>query len=561
MNPEKRWLQHYPVEVAPTYEYPKHNNAYFLVQTAQKYPNRDAIEFMGKRMTYGQLLESSYRFAHVLREIGVAKGDRVALMMPNCPQAVIAFYGGLLAGAIIVNTNPMYTERELEHQLADAGAKVMVTLDLLHKKALPLIGKTSLTRMLVGSIKDYLPFPISMLYPLKAKKDGADLSVQYGPNVLSLKKLMAKAPTTPIMEEVDAENDVALLQYTGGTTGLSKGVMLTHFNLVANTIQVVKWMYFVQEAKEVFIGALPTFHVFGMTAFMNKAVATAGLMVLIPRFDATAVLKSIHKLRGSLFPGAPTMYIGLINHPRIKEFDLSSIKVCVSGSAAMPLEVQERFEQITGGRLTEGYGLTEASPVTHANPVLGIRKTGTIGLPLPDTEAKVVDSATGEEMPIGEIGELIVRGPQVMKGYWNREEETRNTLRDGWLYTGDMATMDEDGFFTIVDRKKDMIIAGGFNIYPREIEEVLYQHPKVKEAVAVGIPDAYRGETVKAFVVKREGESLTDQELDAWCRERLAAFKVPRYYEFRETLPKTMVGKVLRRKLLEEEEQKRQVVS
>jgi len=559
MNAEKRWHRQYPIEVAPTYEYPKHNIAYFLIQTAIKYPTRDAIEFMGKHITYGKLLEDCYRFAHLLQSFGIAKGDRVALMLPNCPQAIIAFYGSLLAGAVVVQTNPMYTEREIEHQLSDAGAKLIITLDLLHRKVLGIRNRTQIKHVLVTSIKDYLPFPINLLYPIKAKKDGGDLSVDYSESVLSYKKEMARVSNAPIHAEVDAEHDIALLQYTGGTTGLSKGVMLTHYNVTSNTVQITKWMYKIGdgEQQEVYIGALPTFHVFGMTAFMNKAVAMGALMSLIPKFDAEQVLKNIAKLKGTLFPGAPTMYIALLNHPKVKSYDLSSIKVCVSGAAAMPQEVQDRFEELTGGRLTEGYGLTEASPVTHVNPAWDNRKVGTIGVPLPDTDAKVVDE-NGEEVPVGEIGELIIRGPQVMKGYWNREEETRNTLKDGWLYTGDMAKMDEEGYFQIVDRKKDLIIAGGFNIYPREIEEVLYQHEDIKEAVVAGVPDAYRGETVKAYIVLREGSNVTDTELNTFCRERLAAFKVPRMYEFRDSLPKTMVGKVLRRKLLEEEQQRGQ---
>ncbi|WP_442601172.1 AMP-binding protein [Paenibacillus sp. KN14-4R] len=554
MNVEKPWLRHYPAEVSPTYEYPKRNVAHFLIETAKRSPHLDAIYFMGKRMKYGKLLDKCYRFAHALQDLGVNKGDRVAIMLPNCPQAVIAYYGALLIGATVVQTNPMYTERELEHQMIDAGAKVVVTLDLLYRKVMKVRHNTDLDHVIVTSIKDYLPFPLNRLYPIKAKKDGLDLTVQYSDVVSSFKKHIAESSNAPIYLELDAENDLALLQYTGGTTGLSKGVQLTHLNIVANTIQLMKWCYKIREGKEVFLGALPIFHVFGMTVMMNQAVLLGGMMVLLPKFEPEAVLKAITKLKVTVFPGAPTMYIALMNHPKVQQYDLSSIQVCVSGAAALPHEVQERFEQISGGSLIEGYGLTEASPVTHANNVWDYRKNGTIGIPLADTLAKIVDPLTGEEMPIGEIGELIVKGPQVMKGYWNREEESRQALRDGWLYTGDMATMDEEGYFTIVDRKKDLIIAGGFNIYPREVEEVLFEHPKVKEAVAVGVPDEYRGETVKAFIVLKEGETVTQEELNEWCRERLAAFKVPRKFEFRDSLPMTMVGKVLRRKLLEEEE-------
>ncbi|MBD0383110.1 long-chain-fatty-acid--CoA ligase [Paenibacillus sedimenti] len=554
MSSAKPWLRHYPSEVAPTYEYPKHNLARILVNTAKKYPDNSALYFMGKTLRYKELLEASYRFANGLKEMGILPGERVAIMLPNCPSAVIAYFGTLMMGGIVVQTSPLYMERELVHQLSDSGAKAIVTLDLLFERVQKAKSKTQIEHIIVTSIKDYLPFPKNWLYPIKMKKDGAKLAVEYGDGVSNFKKLLGESSASPICVEVDAEQDLALLQYTGGTTGISKGVMLTHFNMVANTYQTRNWCYQGQFGEERYLGALPCFHVFGLTVLLNQAMLLAGMLILIPKFDIDLILTTINKLRPTIFPGAPTMYVALINHKRIKDYDISSINVCVSGSAPLPLEVQERFEELTGGRLIEGYGLTEASPVTHANPVLGYRKIGTIGIPFPDTEAKVVNPDSGEEMPIGEIGELIIRGPQVMKGYWNRERETSLTIKEGWLYTGDMARMDDDGFFAIVDRKKDLIIAGGYNIYPREIEEILYEHPAVQEAAVAGIPDQYRGETVKAFVVLKSGMTLTEKELELWCRERLAAYKVPRRIEFRESLPKTMVGKVLRRQLLEEEQ-------
>ncbi|MGX4586439.1 long-chain-fatty-acid--CoA ligase [Paenibacillus chitinolyticus] len=553
MDSARPWLHHYESEVASTYEYPRHNLAYFLVQAAGINPQLPALYFMGKKIKYGQLMEACYRFANGLRQLGVKKGERVAIMLPNCPQSVIAYYGALLAGAVVVQTNPLYMERELEHQLLDSGAVAIVTLDLLYRRVGAVMPRTHLRHVIVSSLKDYLPFPKNLLYPIKAKRDGADLSVPWSESVRSFRTLLASSSAIPVMEEVNAAEDVALLQYTGGTTGLSKGVMLTHMNLIANTLQTKHWFHKAADGQEIYLAALPFFHVFGMTVLMNQAVVRSGMMVLVPKFEVSEILGLISKLRPTVFPGAPTMYIALINHPDIREYDLSSINVCISGSAPLPLEVQDRFEELTGGRLIEGYGLTEASPVTHANPIWGRRKIGSIGIPFPDTEAKVVNPATGEEAGIDEIGELIVKGPQVMKGYWNRPHESEAVLKNGWLYTGDMARVDGEGYFSIVDRKKDIIIAGGFNIYPREIEEVLFEHPSVKEAVVIGIPDPYRGETVKAFVIVREGENLTEEELNAWCRERLAAFKVPRRYEFRTQLPKTMVGKVLRRRLLEEE--------
>ncbi|WP_274364155.1 long-chain-fatty-acid--CoA ligase [Paenibacillus thermotolerans] len=556
METKKPWLSSYPEEVAPTFQYPKHNVAKLLLDAADRFPARPAIQFMGAKLNYRQLENAAYRFANGLRRIGIGKGDRVAIMLPNCPQAVIAYFGTLLAGGIVVQTNPLYKEHELRHQLEDSGAKAIVVLNLLFKRVQTVLPRTRLRHIIVTSIADYLPFPKNLLYPIKVKRDGQHVDVPYSDDILAFKRLLATSPATPIHEQVDAERDTALLQYTGGTTGISKGVMLTHFNLVANTYQNIHWSYKSVDGEERFLAALPLFHVFGLTVLMNQAVLRGSLMILLPRFEADTVLQTIDRLKPTTFPGAPTMYIALINHPKIKEYDLSSIKVCVSGSSALPLEVQETFENISGGRLIEGYGLTEASPVTHANPIWGKRKIGSIGVPFPDTEAKIVNPDTGEELPAGEIGEVIVRGPQVMKGYWNRPDETEKVLKDGWLYTGDMGKMDEDGFFMIVDRKKDVIIASGFNVYPRDVEEVLFEHPAVREAVVAGVPDKYRGETVKAYIVVKEGAAVTGTELEAWCRERLAAYKVPRLFEFRESLPKTMIGKVLRRALIEEENER-----
>ncbi|UFT99259.1 AMP-binding protein [Radiobacillus kanasensis] len=553
---EKVWLKHYPKEVLPSYDYPKQNLAQFLLDAAANYPEHTALYFLGRKMKYKELLSETYRFANALQKLGIQKGDRVAIMLPNCPQAVIAYYGSLLVGAIVVQTNPTYMERELDHQLNDSGAKLLIGLDILFKRISKVVPQTKVENVIYTSIKDYLPFPKNVLYPIKAKKEGQSLDVDYSENVLSFKRVLDDASDSPVQVNIDSEHDLALLQYTGGTTGLSKGVMLTHHNLVANTIQSRAWSYRSEEAKESYLAVLPFFHVFGMTVLMNQSVRLAGTLLLLPKFDADESLKLINKMKPSIFPGAPTMYIALINHPKIGDFDLSSIEVCISGAAPLPGEVQEVFEQVTGGKLLEGYGLTEASPVTHANNIWGKRKLGSIGIPFPDTDARVVDPETGEELELGEVGELIVKGPQVMRGYWNQPVETSKTLREGWLYTGDMAVMDDEGFFYIMDRKKDLIIAGGFNIYPREVEEVLFDHPAVMDVVVAGIPDPYRGETVKAYVVLKNGTQTDEQELEAFCRERLASYKVPRSYEFRDSLPKTLVGKTLRRVVVEEEKKK-----
>lgn len=549
----KPWLKFYPAEVPPTYDYPKQNLAHFLEVTAARYPEVTALEFMGKKMNYRTLLQQSYQFANALRKLGIRKGDRVAIMLPNCPQTVIAYYGTLLMGGIAVMTNPLYMPRELEHQLTDAGARVIVTLDPLVERVRTATKLHPMEYIIATSIKDYLPFPKNLLYPIKAKKDGMLVHLNYNDRLIAFPTFLASDSPEPCHVEVDPEQDLALLQYTGGTTGFAKGVMLTHMNLVANTIQNQLWFYRARPAKEKYLAALPFFHVFGMTVLLNQSVSLGGTLLLMPRFEIHQVLQTIHLKKPTVFPGAPTMYVAIINHKDVEGYNLSSINVCVSGAAPLPLEVQTRFEEITGGKLIEGYGLTEASPVTHANNIWGMRKTGSIGIPFPDTDAMIVQPDTLEEVPVGEIGELAVRGPQVMRGYWNRPEETYKTLRDGWLLTGDLGRMDEDGFFYILDRRKDLIIAGGYNIYPREVEEVLFGHPDVEEAIVAGIFDRYRGETVKAYIVLKEGVTPDEESIRRWCKEKLAAYKVPKVYEFRDSLPKTLAGKVLRRKLVEEE--------
>lgn len=556
MSNTKPWIASYPPETAPSLEYPRVPLTHFLEQAAAEFPDHPALYFMGRRITYRELLAMSYQFANALIKRGVKKGDRVAVMLPNSPQAVIGYYGSLMAGATVVMTNPLYTERELIHQLNDSGAETIITLDLLYSRVAAVKASTPLKRLMITSVGDFLPFFKKMLYPLVQKKQGHHPQITYGGDVEPFLSVLKESAINPVTPEVDPEKDIALLQYTGGTTGLAKGVMLTHRNLVANALQCQAVMYKFVRGRERILAALPLFHVYGMTTVMNKGISIAAEIILVPKFNVKQILKLIDKTKPTLFPGAPTMYIGLINHPDLPKYDLSSIAACVSGSAPLPVEVQRRFEELTGGRLVEGYGLTEASPVTHSNPIWGKRISGSIGLPWPDTDCRIVDPSTGEELPQGEIGELAVKGPQVMLGYWNRPEETAAVLRDGWLLTGDMGYMDADGYFYVVDRKKDMIIAGGYNIYPREVEEVLFEHSAVQEAAVIGVPDPYRGETVKAFIVLKEGAQVSEEELERHCRQRLAAYKIPRIYEFRKELPKTMVGKVLRRQLLEEEKKR-----
>lgn len=554
---EKVWLASYPEEVPHSIELPEIPVHQFLTQAFESMPNKVAIHFMGRELTYKELYESALKFANYLRSLGVEKGDRVAIMLPNCPQSVIAYYGTMFAGGVVVQTNPLYTERELQYQMADSGAKVILVMDILYPRAMKILHETKIENVIVTGIKDYLPFPKNLVYPFIQKKQyGFSVKVEHSGTNHLFTEVMKMAKTDTIEQEFDFENDLALLQYTGGTTGFPKGVMLTHKNLVANTLMCDAWMYKCKKGEETILGILPFFHVYGMTTVLILSVMQQGKMVLLPKFDAEQALKTIDKQKPTLFPGAPTMYIGLLNHPDLEKYDLSSIKACLSGSAALPLEVQEKFEELTGGRLVEGYGLTETSPVTHANPIWDHRINGSIGLPWPNTEAVILRSGEAEVLTVGEIGEIAVKGPQVMKGYWNRPEETAITFADGWFLTGDLGYMDDKGYFYVVDRKKDMIIAGGFNIYPREVEEVLYEHEAIQECVVAGIPDPYRGETVKAYIVLKEGKSVTDKDLNEFCRKNLAAYKVPRFYEFRKELPKTAVGKILRRTLIEEEKQK-----
>jgi long-chain acyl-CoA synthetase len=544
---ERPWLKFYEEGVPHHIEYPRVPLYQVLDDTARDFPSLDAVIFQGKRIKYGELAGWARDLASALHQIGIKKGQRVAIMLPNCPQYIVAYYSILKLGGVVVNVNPMYVERELEFQLHDAGAQAIVALRDLLLRLETVREKIPLKTMILTDLDEHV-----RTARRKAPAQGLR------PGFYEYAELLEKGKAQmPPMVSVDPD-EVALLQYTGGTTGFSKGAMLTHFNLVSDVVQCVSWNVGAQRGQERMLAVLPFFHVYGMTVTMNEAIYLAATIILLPRFQVDDCLEAINQYQPTRFPGVPTMYIGIINHPRVKQYNISSIKVCSSGSAPLPVEALKKFEELTGGKISEGYGLTEASPVTHANPFSGKRKVGSIGLPRPDTDAKVVDLETGEkDLPSGEEGELCIRGPQVMKGYWNRPEETARSLRNGWLYTGDIARMDEEGYFYIVDRKKDMIICGGFNVYPREVEEALYLHPKILEAAVLGVPDPYRGETVKAFVVLKPGQKATGEEIIEFCRQNLARFKVPTQVEFRKELPKSHVGKVLRKVLREEEEKKK----
>ena len=553
---ERPWLKFYETAVNQSPAIPE-KTIYDLFEDAVRLsPKQPALFFFGRKFSYAELARMIDACAAALAGIGVRSGDRVAIILPNLPQFVVAHYAIMKIGAVVVPTNPLYVERELEHQLNDGGAEVAIALDLLHKRIEAVRGKTRLRAVIYTGVQDYLPALLRVLYPLKAKREGRWVSTPSDNGVYRFVNLM-KQTFPPIHKKEMQPQDVAMLLYTGGTTGVAKGAVLTHRNLVANVAQLQAWCYGAEIGREVLLSVLPFFHSYGLTTCLHFSLIIRCALVLIPRFDIEMILKAIDKYKVTLFPGVPTMYVAVNNYPQIKKYDLKKIKLCISGAAPLPLEVAKKFEEITaGGRLVEGYGLSECSPVTHANPIFGERREGSIGLPMPLTDARIVDPETGETLAAGRVGELTVRGPQVMQGYWQMPAETAKVLQDGWLFTGDMARMDQDGYFYIVDRKKDMIIAGGFNIYPREIEEVLFKHPKVLEAAVIGVKDRYRGETVKAFVVLREGALASEEELVAFCKKEMAAFKVPKLVEFRKELPKTLIGKVLRRALAEEEKSK-----
>ncbi|MBX3010290.1 MAG: long-chain fatty acid--CoA ligase [Caldilineaceae bacterium] len=565
------WTNHYEEGVPATIEIPTMPLSHVLSNAARQYPDQTATHLLLKylplglairsKMTYRQVDEASTRFAVGLQKLGVRKGDRVAIMLPNLPQSVVVFFGILKAGGIVVNTNPIYTPRELEHQLQDSGAETIILLSGFYDRLQQIRAHTAIKHVIVTDIPDTLSWPFKSLAAKQLRASGLMKDLPTAPDLHPYHTI---ASTVGSLVPVTIEpEDVALFQYTGGTTGLAKAAMLTNHNLVSNVHQVKAWFVKAEPGREKVLAAIPFFHVYGMTVAMLYALLNGAELIIVPDPRNTAhILQIIDHEKVTLYPGIPAMYIGLNNHPKVKEYNLHSIKACLSGASALPVEVANQFEAITGGRLVEGYGMTECSPVASANPIYGRRKIGSVGLPIPNTEVAVVTltpDAAGNYafLPQGEEGELVIRGPQVMKGYWNRPEETAKDIdADGWLHTGDIGKMDEEGYFYIVDRKKDLIIASGYNIVPREVEEVLYMYEKVMEATVAGIPDAKRGECVKAYVVLKKDQKAEVEEIRTFCKQHLAAYKVPTFVEFREELPKSQAGKILRRVLVEEEKQK-----
>lgn len=523
-----------------------------LVDSAKLHPDKTCIHYEGRNISYSEVDDISSRFASALISLGLSKGDRVAVFMPNIPQLVMSFFGILKAGGVVVMCNPTYKERELDHQLGDSGAEIVVACRTV-AKGMDLFqsleacrGRLSLRHVIATSITDYLPSVKKRFAGLAGIKE-----VPRENTVDFLKLVETNAPlASPVA--VDPTEDVAVLQYTGGTTGVAKGAMLTHYNLVSNAGYGA--LLFPLSENDVSLCVLPLFHIYGLTVTMNMPISVGGTLVLLPSFHVDEVAKAIEKEKVTTFSGAPAMYIAINSKPNAKDFHLHSVRACMSGGSALPPAVRKKFMELTGGNLVEGYGLSETSPVTHVNPLVGgAVKDGSIGPPFCETDAKIVDTENRyRTLGVGEVGELAVKGPQVMKGYWNQKAETEAVLEDGWFLTGDIAKMDEEGYFYVVDRKKDMVNVGGFKVYPREVEDVLFEHPDIKEAGVVGMPDEFSGEVVKAFVVRRDtSKNLTEQGIIEFCRSRLAKYKVPKKVEFVDELPKTLIGKVLRRKLRE----------
>ncbi len=555
MYAKKIWLNAYEPMIQGNIDFKDIPVPQFLKESAARFPDHPALIFQGYSVSFRELDEMVGKFAAALKDFGIKKGDSVAILLPNVIPCVVAYYAILRIGGIVVFNNPLYSDPELEHQFTDSGSKFLITLDLLVERMVKLREKTGIKTIVYTSIGDFLPFVKRLLFPLVAKKKGLAAEVSPAPDLFAFKDIMSKYSPDNTQAELTMD-DVAMYQYTGGTTGVSKGVMLTHGNISFQIQQIEAWFPEFDKGAEIMLGALPFFHVFGMSVSMNLAIRLAWANVLVPKPQAEPLLEAITKFKVTFAPLVPTMYIGILDHPDLEHMDLTSIKGCFSGSAPLPLEVINKFENKTGSVIVEGFGLTESSPVTHVNPFRGRRKVGSIGVPLPDTECRIVDlEDSTKEMPAGEAGELLIRGPQIMKGYLNKPEETAKTLtKDGFLCTGDVAKMDEDGYFFIVDRIKDMIISGGYNVYPRDIDEVLYEHPKILEACAVGIPHPKRGESIKAFVVLKQGQTMTEKEVIDYCAERLARYKLPVSVEFKEELPKSNVGKILRKDLRKQQQ-------
>lgn len=552
-NAERPWFQHWPEGVPRHLDYPDKGMGEIFDETARKFPNKTAVIFLDTKVTYGQLRAWVDSFATALSEMGVRKGDVVGLRLPNSVHYVIAYFAAMKIGAVVTANNPLYKAAEIEHQFSDSETKVLVVVDLVYAEAAKAVPKTKIDKVIGCNIADFLPGFKRFFGSLLGKIPSAPMPA----SALRFKDLLHTAPNLPRVD-IDPDNDLAVLQYTGGTTGSPKGAMLTHKNLVANTMQAGSLDPKMQPGgQDVIVGVLPLFHIYAMTTVMNLAVMTGSGMLLFPKLpEWDDLLGAIQKYKATIFPGVAALYNAINNFERVKNYDLTSIRACISGAGPLPMDIQKRFEELSGAKLIEGYGLTEASPVTHANPLYGRRKDGTIGFPVPDTDSKIVDSESGDkEMKPNEVGELLVKGPQVMKGYYRRDDENRMVLKDGWLYTGDLGMIDDEGYFIIVDRKKDMIKRSGYSVFPREVEDYLYKNENVLECAVIGVPDQKVGEEIKAFIaLKPEAKGrVAEKDIINWAKENMAAYKYPRLVEFREEIPKGTANKILRRALKEEE--------
>jgi len=555
------WLAKYPENVKWDAEIPEGPLFAILDQAVERFPGNEAMDFLGKRYSYAELGDAVTRAAAGFRALGVARGVKVGLFLPNCPHFVIAYFGILKAGGTVVNYSPLYSEDQLAHQIEDSETDIMVTLGLeaLYPKMAALLERSRVSRLVVGTLQAALPFPKSVLFPLLRRGEIARVPAddRHIPFARLLDNDGAGDPP-----EIDPRADIAVLQYTGGTTGVSKGAMLSHANLHANVHQALMWSPDLVPGEERMMGVLPFFHVFAMTVVMNLTIALGGSIVMRPRFELDPVLEDVTKKKPTLFPGVPTMYTAIVNHPKLEKFDLTSIKICLSGGAPLPGEIKRRFETLSGCKLVEGYGLTETSPLATANPFDGLNKESSIGLPVPGTAIAIVDREDPHRLLAqGEDGEICVSGPQVMKGYWRREEETAETVVDGRLLTGDVGHIDEDGYVFIIDRKKDLVLVSGFNVFPRKVEEGIYLHEAVEEVTVIGVPDDYTGEAVKAFVKLKQGQTLDAEALKAFLADKLGRHEMPKHVEFRDELPKTMIGKLSKKELVAEEQAAREAAS
>lgn len=550
---ERPWIKNYEAQVSPSIKIPEIAMTALLDEAVRDCPDQPFIVYYGRVIKYRQFDKLVTRFTNALYQLGVRRGSPVSIILPNVPQYLIAHWAVWRLGGIVIPINPLYTKRELERQLLECHSETVIVLDSIYPRIKALKNNDLFRNIIICSIADFLPAMLRALYPFRGRKDRPHIDLKMEPRIKLFTDLMHQSfPQAPRAHLAPA--DTAILLYTGGTTGVPMAAELTHHALMANVHQARHWLWHMQDRREVIIAVLPFFHSYGMTCVHHITILIKSRMILMPKYDTENLMRLIQKYKVSLFPGVPTMYAAINSHPAVKKYKLTSITACISGADTLPVSVQMQFEALTGAKLVEGYGLTECSPVTHVNPIRGKRKVGTIGLPLPNTEAIILDPVTHRPLSRGKVGELAIRGPQVMKCYWQRPADTRAVLiPEGWLLTGDLARMDDDGFFFIVDRKKDLIITGGFNVYPSEVEEVLLEHARVKEAAVVGIPDAFLGEKIKAFIVLKDKVPPTPEELSKFCYGKLAKYKIPSEFEFRNDLPRSFLGKIMRRELTNQE--------